>query len=64
VPAVDGMKNWKLTRLGIVSRFMLLLITLNIYKCRERKLEPKDLPMQQSLKQAKMTWQNKPWELL
>jgi hypothetical protein len=64
VPAVDGMKNWRLTRLGTISRFILLLITAITDKCRDRQLEPKDLPMQQSLKQAKMTWHNKPWERL
>jgi hypothetical protein len=53
VPATDGMKNWRMTRLGTISRFMLLLLTARTDKCRERQLEPKDLLMQQSLKQER-----------
>jgi hypothetical protein len=64
VPAAYGTKNWKLTRLGISSRVIFLLLTANTDKFRERQLEPNDLPMQQSLKPEKMTWQNKPWEVL
>jgi hypothetical protein len=64
VPATDGTKIQKGTALGTISRFIFLLLTASTDRCRERQLEPKDLPMQQSPKQAKMTWQNKPWELL
>jgi hypothetical protein len=63
-PAADGMKNWNLTRLGVCSRFIFLHLSAITDKCRERQLYPNDLPMQQSLKEEKTTWQNKPWELL
>jgi hypothetical protein len=46
-------ENWKLTRLGIISRFILLLLTASTDRRRERHLEPKDLTMQQSLKRSK-----------
>jgi hypothetical protein len=45
-------------------KFMLQLLTVSTDRFRGRKLEPKDLSMQKSPRQAKMTWQNKHWELL
>jgi hypothetical protein len=51
-------------KIGIISRFVLLLLTASTDRCRDRQLEPNDLPMQQSPKQVKMNWQNKPWEIL
>jgi hypothetical protein len=46
VPAVDGMKNLRPTRLGTISRFILRLLVASIDKCRERLWWPKALPMQ------------------
>jgi hypothetical protein len=41
VPAADGMKNLRLTRLGTISRFILRLLMASTDKCRERLWGPR-----------------------